>query len=157
MRRGHRYVKRHGGPVCGASHRPDHHLHDHQSPRCRRLGHVYRYGGKPRDRPKDPGRHPSERYAEGIRGPENIHVSARAVCSHCDGHGGIRDPPGAPVEHHQHQRLPHSGSRIHGRAGTGLYPGRRHRLHGKSPGTGFACGRVCTAILLLLQLPPGFF
>ena len=35
----------------------------------------------------------------------------------------------ARMEHDLHQRLPHSGSRLHGHSGSGLHAGRCHRLY----------------------------
>jgi methylmalonyl-CoA mutase cobalamin-binding domain/chain len=45
----------------------------------------------------------------------------------------------AAVEHHQHQRLSHSRSRQHRRAGSGLHAGQRHRL--RAGGAGGRAGR----------------
>ena len=60
---------------------------------------------------------------------------------------------GATVERHQRQRLPHPRRRQHGRAGDGLRPGQRHRLHGRRAGARDQHRRLRLAHLLDLQHP----
>ncbi len=62
-------------------------------------------------------------------------------------------PAPAPLEHHLHQRLPHPGGGQHGGPGTGLHPGRWHRIRALGHGAGPGRGRLRPPALLLLQRP----
>ena len=63
----------------------------------------------------------------------------------------------APVEHHQHQRLPHPRGRLHRGAGSGLHPGQRHRLRGGGhQAAGLDVDEFGPRAVLLLQRPHGF-
>ena len=61
--------------------------------------------------------------------------------------------PGASLEHHQHKRLPHAGSRRHRRSGACLYLRQRHCLRAGRRRCGAERGRLCAPPVLLLRGP----
>ena len=73
-------------------------------------------------------RHHPERHPERIPDPQHLHLSARALDADHLRHHGLLLEGDAEIQHHQHQRLPHDGSRCQQRAADRLYPGRRCRI-----------------------------
>ena len=71
------------------------------------------------------GRHHPERHSERVHRAERVHLPAASVHAPGGGHRGVRHQPYAPVQPHQHQRLPHPRGGQQRGAGAGLHPGRR--------------------------------
>ena len=98
-------------------------------------------------------RHDPERHPQGVCGPRDLHLPARAVHAPHHGHLRILLQGSAQLEHDIDLRLPHPRGGLHGRPGSGLHARGRHRLcrrsHQGRPGR----GRVRPASFLLLQRP----
>ena len=60
---------------------------------------------------------------KGVPDPQHLHLSAHALHAHRFGHHRLLLREHAQVQHGQHQRLPHDGSRRQQRAPDGLHPG----------------------------------
>ena len=71
-------------------------------------------------------------------------------------HRRVCHPVYASLEPDKHQWLPHKGSRLQRRAGTGFHPGRRFRVRPPVRGTGHGRGRLCAPPQFLLQRPQRF-
>ena len=77
-----------------------------------------------------------------------------AAPGHAHHHRPVRlvRPRTARMEHHLHQRLSHSRSRLHRHPGSGLHASQCHRLRQRGHRSRPRCGRLRPAPFLLLQL-----
>ncbi len=151
VRRRHRLARRHGDPV--RRHRPgeDHRLDDHQLAGVDPVGDVPRGRREAGRRLEEDLRHHPERHPQGIHRAEGIHLSAGAVDAAGDRHLRVRLEVHAEVQHHFHQRLPHSRGRFDRAAGAGVHDLRRRRVRRVGAPSRSRCRRVRSAAQLLLQ------
>ena len=153
MRRGHFVARRYGDSLPRHSAGGRDGLHDHQLAGRRAVGHVPG-GGRTAGRRLDPAfRHSAERHPERVHRPEGVHFPAPAI--HAAGHRyhRIRRAPHPAVQPYFHQRLSHSRSRFHGRAGTGIHPARRHGVRRLGPRARSEDRRIRAATEFLFQRP----
>ncbi len=97
-------------------------------------------------------RHDSGRHSQRIHRAEGVDLPAAAAHAHHRRHDRVLHARDAEVEHDLDLRLPHPRSRLDGRAGAGLYAGRRLRLRRGLHGRRHGRRLVCAAPVVLLQL-----
>ncbi len=124
-RRGDRLPGGHGGAVPGHPAGAGQHLHDDQ----RHGGHPARACTSPWPRSRgSPGtqldRHDPERHPEGVHRPGDLHLPAGPLDAAHHRHLRLLRGRDAPLEHHQHQRLPHPRGGLDGGPGGRLHPRR---------------------------------
>ena len=98
-------------------------------------------------------RHPAERHAQGVPGPEGVRLPAPAVPAPGHRHHPLLRRRDAPLPSGVGLRLPHPRGRLDGRPRAGLHPGQRLRLRRGGPGRRPGGRRVRPPPLLLLQRP----
>ena len=106
-----------------------HHVDDHQFDGGHSAELLRAGGAQPGRRPAQALRHHPERHSQGIHRARHLHLSAAARHAHHHRPVRLGRARTAGMEHHLHQRLSHSRSRLHRDSGSGLHAGQRHRLH----------------------------
>ncbi len=115
----------HEDPLRPDPARPDVGLDDHERRRAAHHGVLHRGGRRAgRDAGKAERNH-SERHSERVHGPQHVHLSAGALHADHRRHFPLLLRQDAEVQLHLDLRLPHAGSRRHGRYRTRLHAGRR--------------------------------
>ena len=95
----------------------------------------------------------AERYSQRVHRPERIHLPSASVHAPGRRHRRIRHQPHAPIQPHQHQRIPHPRSRQQRGAGAGVHSRRRLRIRPALRRAGHGGGRFRSPAQLLLQCP----
>ena len=138
-----------------ARHRPvgHHHVDDHQLAGGDVLRHVRVGGGVGGHRSQAARGNAAERHAQGVPGPEGVHLPAPGVPAAGHRHHPLLRRRDAPFPSGVGVGLPHPRSRLDGRPRAGLHPGQRLRLRRGGPGGRPGRRRVRSPPLLLLQRP----
>ena len=98
-----------------------------------------------------PDRHRPERHPQGVHRARHLDLPAAPLDAPRDRRLRVRGRRAAPLEHDQHQRLPHArGGRDRG-PGAGVHPCRRHRLRRRGPRAGPRRRRLRRPPLVLLR------
>ena len=142
---------RHGDPVRWHPPRPGQHVHDHQRHRRRPAVPLHRRRQEAGRLSRPAQRDPAERHPQGVHRPRHLCLPAPPVHAPRGRRVQVLRRECAPLEHHQHQRLPHAGGRRHRQPGVGLHLRQRYRLRAGRRRRRTAGGRLCPAAVFLLR------
>ena len=131
--RGHRLDPRHAPAVRPHPARPDERVDDDERRRAPGARAV-RPGRRGAGREARPARrHDPERRAQGVHGPQHLHLPAGPVDADHLGHLRLHVAGDAEVQLDLDLRLPHAGGRGDGRPRARLHARRRRRVHPRRP------------------------
>ena len=132
-RRGHRLDPRHAPAVRPHPARPDERVDDDERRRAPGAGALHRGRRGAGRGARAAGGHDPERHAQGVHGPQHVHLPAGPVDADHLRHLRLHLAGDAEVQLDLDLRLPHAGGRGDGRPRARLHAGRRRRVRPRRP------------------------